>query len=1211
MKRLKKFFKRMSPPLMVTEDTPPDMLAGAMDLRLVLPNGSRVKTSVDRRTPMMDLLVQVTTAYKISPAGHVLQPYGESGLLPYKPSTPIGALDTWTVHIVPKHQALQNPANKISLKQVVQPFEQTFRFQVNLPRNQLFVTRVNGRTTMCEILEQACREKGLDVTKYTLKHPKQLDGVSLCEELSVAEYGHNQVTMVSSRALPSSVSSEDILAMHKYTNSSKSCESSSRSLSPDSSVSPRQPIQPSRPLRKRRPAPKPPTVPTSQPPQSTPPASHQKQSSPSTNGPVICHSRTSSDSSGYHEASVLSESPDSNNSSSLPDSLPRRSKLPSSHEPPNCTAAPKQKLSRSLSNLHQASTSTASMNGSLAHKSAMKPAQSTSSLVASRKKKPAPPPPVFSIAEEREETSSTTSRTSKTLPSGTRLQECYQIPDVIPQAPPSPPVVELPVEPPQTKPIPPTPSRIPDCVDNLAPRERKLPIPQPRRIVVLDRLEDMMRRMAQECDASLKSQGEGGEAIDSSDTSSIVTPSETERIEAEIERMFEQATREHVSLESGVDVGESPERLPSPPTVQLVKTEVQFNEPEDPFMDWEYKLPAPPTFRDDTNSPPLTEYSTMTVGKMKEVLYESTNNNRNVKANSGSTELIDELSSAVVDRKVLKSQSSTQCCKEDANPSNLDNFQITTYGDQSKRLVRLHSEEAPSSDTDGVSSIAHNKVETSKEIKLLVEEEKADLQEDKKAEVHPSLTDREQIKEFKPKASKTVFINDNLATCRKQLPVEPARSRPTSVDKPLMNGVVQNGESKHSERKTKGTSGVLEENCSDERLVSPVIRTSSFVQEKKECAPVKRSISYVSCLAKARMNLSKSNSDLLESSEEENPAVQPDQQIRLHLRPVVKSNLRKSSSEISINMGDPAESNKILDKQEASLQSLQVLRAILPQISQSQDSINTVGINTREITVSEEPANTFVRPTISVSTWGERPKRQVSIKSDRDYVFGQKVVLKPVSQVAKTSVPLPPQPKPPLSMDKRNKPSVYKTLETGNTKPIKLQQEATTSVIVNNGNANNTCGDQHTVGAGQLKLGDVSSTSSAAMTCNSRLPVVRSVELKKPYQLRQQEPIQPSPLIQQQQRPVSCYLFGCEPTIPPAAEPPVFTNSTEKKFTSIVGINHTPTPPPPPPSIVMLKPVSSTKRGQLPPPPLDPREELLRSIRSFGGRDSLRKVSTR
>lgn len=52
---------------------------------------SEIKTStLCCRTPMMDLLVQVTTAYKISPAGHVLQPYGESGLLPYKPSTPIG-----------------------------------------------------------------------------------------------------------------------------------------------------------------------------------------------------------------------------------------------------------------------------------------------------------------------------------------------------------------------------------------------------------------------------------------------------------------------------------------------------------------------------------------------------------------------------------------------------------------------------------------------------------------------------------------------------------------------------------------------------------------------------------------------------------------------------------------------------------------------------------------------------------------------------------------------------------------------------------------------------------------------------------------------------------------------------------------------------------------------------------------------------------------
>jgi hypothetical protein len=38
-----------APPLPVTEDTPPDMLAGSMDLRVVLPNGSTVKMSVERR----------------------------------------------------------------------------------------------------------------------------------------------------------------------------------------------------------------------------------------------------------------------------------------------------------------------------------------------------------------------------------------------------------------------------------------------------------------------------------------------------------------------------------------------------------------------------------------------------------------------------------------------------------------------------------------------------------------------------------------------------------------------------------------------------------------------------------------------------------------------------------------------------------------------------------------------------------------------------------------------------------------------------------------------------------------------------------------------------------------------------------------------------------------------------------------------------------
>ena len=52
------------------------------------------------RTPMMDLLIQVTTANKINPGGHVIQVLNDRSddFLYYKPSTPIGKkpLNVWS-----------------------------------------------------------------------------------------------------------------------------------------------------------------------------------------------------------------------------------------------------------------------------------------------------------------------------------------------------------------------------------------------------------------------------------------------------------------------------------------------------------------------------------------------------------------------------------------------------------------------------------------------------------------------------------------------------------------------------------------------------------------------------------------------------------------------------------------------------------------------------------------------------------------------------------------------------------------------------------------------------------------------------------------------------------------------------------------------------------------------------------------------------------
>lgn len=76
---------------------------------------------------MMDLLVQLCTSYRLAPGSHVLQPLGENGPLPYKPSTPIGLLDAWSVRLLPRQRSAGylQPQNAL-------PFQHTFRLQVRI-----------------------------------------------------------------------------------------------------------------------------------------------------------------------------------------------------------------------------------------------------------------------------------------------------------------------------------------------------------------------------------------------------------------------------------------------------------------------------------------------------------------------------------------------------------------------------------------------------------------------------------------------------------------------------------------------------------------------------------------------------------------------------------------------------------------------------------------------------------------------------------------------------------------------------------------------------------------------------------------------------------------------------------------------------------------------------------------------------------------------
>ncbi|KAG8239095.1 hypothetical protein J437_LFUL011703, partial [Ladona fulva] len=117
-----------------------------------------------------------------------------------------------------------------------------------------------------------------------------------------------------------------------------------------------------------------------------------------TSGTVISHSRNSSDSSGYHEASVLSESPESGlGGSGAPDTLPRRKQQQLQQQRASASASSQMPaFSRSMGNLASVAPppSSTSSSNTLISTSYSSLCISTSSLPSQKKKKaPAPPPP--------------------------------------------------------------------------------------------------------------------------------------------------------------------------------------------------------------------------------------------------------------------------------------------------------------------------------------------------------------------------------------------------------------------------------------------------------------------------------------------------------------------------------------------------------------------------------------------------------------------------------------------------------------------------------------------------------------------------------------------------------------------------------------------------------------------------------------------------
>lgn len=415
-----------------------DLLEGRMDLRLVLPDGREVLVNVERRTPVMDLLVQVATAHKINPSGHLIQvPAGERGdPLTCKPNTAIGSLDTGRLLVVPKaapgvavtdapllRHVSQHAGNRISK---LQPFESTLRVQVRLPRNQLMVVRLPLSTTLEEVRRTACLEKNLDPAGYQLVRPG-IPTQPLDLHCSLLEYGASEVMLLSNRMLAENIqnSTADLrsysmnqegkrlvlgLPSHSrskgsLTGSSSDGTTSSRGASPCRSEPPTTITSRVVPVKKR-PAP-PPPLPASPPPstqprsagvllvsEGTPLVATGKGGGKREGGPT--HSRQSSDSSGYHEASVLSDLPDT------PSPEAAIGRPPSNDGTLNSSAVVARRKSPPRSLVLSSSTSNVAATGLSGRTTRAHSVNLEGAPIGLGRKRKAPPPPPLTLASGTE-----------------------------------------------------------------------------------------------------------------------------------------------------------------------------------------------------------------------------------------------------------------------------------------------------------------------------------------------------------------------------------------------------------------------------------------------------------------------------------------------------------------------------------------------------------------------------------------------------------------------------------------------------------------------------------------------------------------------------------------------------------------------------------------------------------------------------------------
>ncbi|XP_074658582.1 uncharacterized protein LOC141911508 isoform X5 [Tubulanus polymorphus] len=166
-----------------------------IQIQVVLPSGDVQKHIVDKKVPVMDLFVQLAAANKISPSNHMISAIDGAGKsIEFRPNQTIESLKTNKIFIEPKMSSRDKERLKKQRLDSTQQFELTHRLIIGLPGDKQMVLRVSLQSKLADVFRSICDEKDLVPQFHEVRHPQTLETLDM--EKTLKYYNITELVVV-------------------------------------------------------------------------------------------------------------------------------------------------------------------------------------------------------------------------------------------------------------------------------------------------------------------------------------------------------------------------------------------------------------------------------------------------------------------------------------------------------------------------------------------------------------------------------------------------------------------------------------------------------------------------------------------------------------------------------------------------------------------------------------------------------------------------------------------------------------------------------------------------------------------------------------------------------------------------------------------------------------------------------------------------------